>query len=480
MFRINLKIIIGFFILFYIIIASLFYSFYKQLVIEDAKQEVTSILNTTNALRSYIENVQKPVIYELKEDGKLYEDYFNPKILSASYIARNIHQVYANTQLAKNNIPYRYKLAATNPRNPKNKADIFETKILNQFRSGDIKEFSTILKEKEQEYFFTAIPIAKNKESCMRCHSVPEIAPKEMIELYGTTAGFNEKIGDIRAMISLKIPVSNIIQAHIKEFFLSSFIVFIIFVIFYIFIYIIYKKDMKLQEKNEKLLIHQNKLASMGEMIGNIAHQWRQPLTQLSSILINIDLHFEKNRLTKEKLKTKIDEANGQISFMSNTIDDFRNFFSSGKSKEKYAIKEVIELVNHLMNASLYKNNIKLIIDIHDNFILDGYSNELTQALINIINNAKDVFIERDIKNRLIIIKTFIQDNENIITIQDNAGGIDITPIDKIFEPYFSTKHASVGTGIGLYMTKTIIEKNNNGKIDVKNSNEGAVFTIIF
>ena len=480
MFRINLKVIIGFFIVFYLIIASLFYNFYKQLVIDDAKQEVTSILNTTNALRSYIENVQKPVIYKLKEDGKLYEDYFDPKILSASYIARNIHIRYAQTKLAKNNIPYKYKLAATNPRNPKNKADKFETKILNQFRSGELSEFSTILKEKKQEYFFTAIPIAKNKKSCMRCHSIPEVAPKEMVKIYGSTAGFNEKIGDIRAMISLKIPVSHIIQAHIKDFFLSSFIVFIIFIIFYIFIYIIYKKDLKLQEKNDKLLIHQNKLASMGEMIANIAHQWRQPLTQISSILINIDIHHERQKLTKEKLTTKIEEANEQISFMSNTIDDFRNFFSSGKEKQKYNIKDTIELSTHLLSASLNKNQIKLIVDIQTNFILDGYSNEVTQALVNIINNAKDISGQRDIINPTIYIKTFTKDNKNIITIQDNAGGIEITPIEKIFEPYFSTKHPSVGTGIGLYMTKTIIEKNNNGKIDVKNLDDGAIFIIKF
>ncbi len=479
MFRINLKVIIGFFIVFYIIIASLFYNFYKQLVIEDAKQEVTTILNTTNALRTYIENIQKPVIYKLQYEGKLDKDFFDPKILSASYIARNIHERYAFTQLAKNNVPYQYKLAATNPRNSKNQADKFETKILNQFRNREIKEFSTILEENGEEYFFTAIPIDKNKRSCMKCHSKPEIAPKEMVKLYGTTAGFNEKVGDIRAIISLKIPVSKIVSVHIQDFFLSSFIVLVIFIIFYIFIYIIYKKDIKLQDEREKLLIHQNKLASMGEMIGNIAHQWRQPLTQLSSILINIELHFNKNKLTKDKLVDKIDEANEQISYMSNTIDDFRNFFSSGKSKKKYKIQEVIELSNHLLSASLDKHNIKLVTNIQDNFTLNGYPNEVTQSLVNIINNAKDVFVERSIKNSIITIKTYIKKDMNIITIQDNAGGIDESILDKIFEPYFSTKHASVGTGIGLYMTKTIIEKNNNGKINVENTNNGAIFTII-
>ncbi|MEA2017809.1 MAG: DUF3365 domain-containing protein [Campylobacterota bacterium] len=470
----------AFFVLFYLIIVSLFYSFYKQLVIEDAKREVTSILKTTNALRHYIENVQKPVIYKLQYNQELYKDFFNPKILSASYISRNIHKRYADIQLLQNKIPYKYKLAATNPRNPQNKADEFETKILNQFRSGEIKEFSTILTEKNQEYFFTAIPIDRNKRSCMRCHSKPELAPNDMVKIYGKTAGFNEKIGDIRAIISLKIPVSNIIQNHIKDFFISIFIVFILFIIFYIFIYIIYKKDIKLQNEREELLMHQNKLASMGEMIGNIAHQWRQPLTQLSSILINIELHFDRNKLTKEKLMDKIEEANGQISFMSNTIDDFRNFFSSGKEKKDYKIQEVIELSKHLMSASLDKNHIHLNIDIQNNFTLFGYPNEVTQAFVNIINNANDVLVEKNIKNKFIKITTFVKKDKNIITIEDNACGIDIAILDKIFEPYFSTKHASIGTGIGLYMTKTIIEKNNNGTISVANTDKGAIFTIIF
>jgi len=476
--KINLKIVLIFFIFAYFVSTALFYSFYKELVIQDAEQEVRSILDTTNALRNYIENVQKPVIYQLKKEGKLYDEYFDPKILSSSYIARNIHEIHAKKQLAKSETAYHYKLAATNPRNPKNRADAFEAKILNRFRAGEIKEYSTILTENGEKYFFTAIPVDKNKRSCMRCHSTPNAAPKELVKLYGSTAGFHEKIGDIRAMISLKIPLSHIIDTHIKKFFLSSLVAVLLFALLYLFVYIIYKKDIILQKEHEKLIANQNKLASMGEMIGNIAHQWRQPLTQLSAILINIELHQEREKLSKEKLRQKIAEANEQITYMSSTIDDFRNFFSSGKVKTSYSVMESISVVGHLMNATLDKNNISLDIEIKDDFILYGYANEMTQALVNIVNNAKDVLIERKIEHPKIIIKAYQQDNNNIITIEDNAGGINIVPIEKIFEPYFSTKHASIGTGIGLYMTKTIIEKNNNGTIVVENKREGACFLI--
>ena len=233
-------------------------------------------------------------------------------------------------------------------------------------------------------------------------------------------------------------------------------------------------------DEKKRMLMHQSKLASMGEMIGNIAHQWRQPLTELSLVFISLQLYYERDKLTKKIFDKKIEEANEQISFMSNTIDDFRNFFVSGKKIEKYPIKDIIDLVSHLLNTSLKNNNISLIIQIEKNFTLNGYPNEIAQAILNIISNAKDIILENNISNGTIIVKTFTIQNNYYITISDNAGGIKVSPIDKIFEPYFSTKHARSGTGIGLYMTKIIIEKNNNGKIEVKNSNTGAVFTIIF
>lgn len=237
-------------------------------------------------------------------------------------------------------------------------------------------------------------------------------------------------------------------------------------------------KEREAHEK-ERILAHQSKLASMGEMIGNIAHQWRQPLTELSSILINLELHFERDKLTKEKFHTKVQEANEQILFMSKTIDDFRNFFSSGKKKETIHISTIINKVNNLMNASLKNNNIDFKIEIVEDFEVYCYPNEISQALLNIIGNAKDITLERSVKNATISIKAFKKGPKNIVSIEDNAGGITVAPINKIFEPYFSTKHAKSGTGIGLYMTKTIIEKNNNGKIEIANSPIGAIFTII-
>lgn len=480
MIKMHFKVIIGFLIFFYLVILTLFYNFYEQLAMKDAKHEVTSILRTTKALRHYVEETQKPIIYKLQDKGNLSKDYFDPKILSSSFIASKMHERYKKIEYELGNKPYQYKLAATNPRSPKNKADEFETEILNKYRNQEINEFSKIIEENGQKYFFSAIPIGANKESCMKCHGDPKDAPKDMIDIYGDKDGFFEKVGDIRAIISLKIPVSNILETHRNSFYIIGFIIFIIFLIFCILVYILYKKDILIQEKNEKLLLHKNKFASMGEMLGNIAHQWRQPLTQLSSILINLELTYDKNKLTKEKFKQKVIEANTQISYMSNTIDDFRDFLLTKKEKDNFYIKDIINILEKFLSITLEKYRIKIIVNIEDNFELYCHRNELIQALINLINNSKDAYLERDIKDRIIKIKTYNTKGKKIIEIHDNAGGIDEKLHEKIFEPNFTTKNQSIGTGIGLYMTKMIIEKNSKGTIKVTNKNKGVLFTIIF
>ena len=231
-------------------------------------------------------------------------------------------------------------------------------------------------------------------------------------------------------------------------------------------------------KEKERMLIHQSKLASMGEMIGNIAHQWRQPLTQLSTILIGLELFQEKGKLSKQRLEEKIKEAGEQISFMSDTIDDFRSFFAPRKEKNPFNIQECIEKVLSLMHASLKNNNIGYSLKAKGNLKVLGYENEIAQVLINIFSNAKDVLLEREIANPTIQIDVYKVDDYITIEVQDNAGGIHTSPIEKIFEPYVSTKHASSGTGIGLYMSKTIIEKNLKGYLSVKNGKKGAIFSI--
>ncbi len=480
MFRIDIKIVAIALTVLYALMVIFFYDFYKHLVIKDAKQEVLTILNTTKAIRSYIENIQKPVIYKLKKERKLYSEFFDPRLMSSTFIANSIHNIYRKKSEAYNGfVPYKYKLAATNPRNPANLADDFERKILQKFRKKEIQEFSTFIKENGIEYFFVALPIDRNQKSCLKCHGNPKDAPKELINMYGDKAGFHEKVGDLRAIISIKVPITNIVSTHIKDFFITISIGFAVFVLIFVFLYIIYKNNQKLQKKRELLLMHQNKLASMGSMIENIAHQWKQPLSQLSFAMANLEIRMKKGILDEEKLKEKIDESKGQIQFMSNTIDDFRNFLSTQKDKEHYQVDDVIKLSYQLLSSSIDKNSIEFKKVIEENFKLYGYPNEMIQALINIIKNAIDILKLRKIKEPAITIKTYKKEGIKYIDIYDNGGGIDVEPVDKVFEPYFTTKSKGMGTGIGLYLAKIIIEKN-GGQISVKNIHNEAHFIIKF
>jgi len=221
------------------------------------------------------------------------------------------------------------------------------------------------------------------------------------------------------------------------------------------------KKDLKLNE--------QSKLVSMGEMIGNIAHQWRQPLSVISTGITGMQVEKEYGLLSDEKFEKTCEMINSNAQYLSKTIDDFRNFVQGERVKQKFNLKGDITSFLHLVEGTITQNNIKIILDLDENIIIDGYENELTQCLINIFNNAKDVISEQEETNRFIFITTKLENDEIIIKIKDNGGGIDESILKRIFEPYFTTKHQSQGTGLGLHMTRNLIVDGMNGFLGVQN-----------
>jgi C4-dicarboxylate-specific signal transduction histidine kinase len=229
----------------------------------------------------------------------------------------------------------------------------------------------------------------------------------------------------------------------------------------------------------DEIVIQQSKMASMGEMINNIAHQWRQPLMEISSLLMNTEAKIKLQGVTsQEEILDTIDKSNQVIKFMSHTIDDFRNFFATNKQKEEFLIAKQISSMLNIMKISLSSHNIKVDVIIKNNLKVTGFKNEYAQVLVNIISNAKDAIVSNNIKNGKIIIKLYAKDNKSVLEIEDNAGGIPFEPKQKVFDPFFTYKKKN-GTGIGLFMSKIIIETNMNGKLDVTNKNNGACFSIV-
>src|SRR5574344_120393 len=238
------------------------------------------------------------------------------------------------------------------------------------------------------------------------------------------------------------------------------------------------KNEIDQRLAQEQILIQQSKLAAMGEMIGNIAHQWRQPLAQISAIHMNMKVTYDFNKFDEVYLNEKIKEANKLTSYMSQTINDFQNFFIPQKEKEIFSIEKACRDAYNIIDSSLKYHNIEINFNIKEDTNILEYKNEFSQVILNILSNAKDILIERKIENPKIDIEVKNGDNYSIIKIHDNAGGVKDDILDKIFDPYFTTRHKTQGTGIGLYMAKNIIERNMSGFINVKNIGNGALFTI--
>jgi len=229
--------------------------------------------------------------------------------------------------------------------------------------------------------------------------------------------------------------------------------------------------------KKDKMLIQQSRLASMGEMIGNIAHQWRQPLNALSINIQNTQMMYESGNLTAEYVEKNTQKSLFFINKMSATIDDFRNFFKPDKEKELFVISEMIKQAQMVVEESLISRGISLYIKGELDAKANGYKSEFSQVILNIINNAKDAHKNNSSSEPFIKVNIKIDKEHIFVEIQDNAGGIEEDVFEKIFDPYFTTKDDDGGTGIGLYMSKVIMEKM-DGEIYAENFEDGAKFVV--
>ena len=230
--------------------------------------------------------------------------------------------------------------------------------------------------------------------------------------------------------------------------------------------------------KQEQMLIRQGRMAALGEMIGNIAHQWRQPLNTLALIVQELPWHYDHGEFTKEYLDTNVTRAMQVINHMSKTIDGFRNFFEPVKEKVFFRVCDVLAQTVSILQAAF--NVLRLEIEVHadPDLEMEGIPNEFSQVILNILMNAKDALLERKVASPRVVVRLFRENGKAVLTIADNAGGVPEEIMDKIFDPYFTTKGPDQGTGIGLFMSKNIIEKNMNGTLSVRNTEEGAEFRI--
>jgi len=235
------------------------------------------------------------------------------------------------------------------------------------------------------------------------------------------------------------------------------------------------KKEIAKNEEKRQVMFWQSRLASLGEMLANIAHQWRQPLTELNLTIFNMKkAAFNED---EEEVTKLYGESKNIIKNMSKTIDDFTNFFKPDKDKEPFSVSDSVREAISLLEKLITTEMIAIKMDLHEIKVL-GISNELTQVIINLIKNSSDAFVQNSILIREINITAKEENGYALIELQDNAGGIKEKSTYKVFEPYFTTKHASQGTGLGLFMSKMICEKGMHGSLDVKSKKNITTFSI--
>ena len=404
------------------------------------------------------------------EDNHIYSDKGEMLIkINPAWMTRQISEISNKYR------DYYFKITSLNPINPQNEPDEFEKEGLNYFEKNSDSPY--FYKLDEQTNYFNFLGALKVEQSCLACH-----------------ARQNYKVGDIRGGIRVSVPVISH-NARINEIKSNSVISIAIIIVFTLVInillihsiLIIVRQNRKYQKLNltleervnqevyknqqkEKMLSQQSKLAALGEMLNNIAHQWRQPLSTITTATSGMQIEHEMKVLSNEEFVKSTQLILDQANYMSKTIDDFKNFFQSDKEKTRFVLKDLIIRDIELVKSSYSGQNITVQIDnINDHLSLYGFQNELSQAILNILNNAKDQFTKLSDINKTINIYTKLKESSVELYIHDNAGGVPEDIIDKIFEPYFTTKHQSQGTGIGLYMTQRIIVDHLNGSITVEN-----------
>lgn len=474
----------------------------KQIVINEAKQSFMDIVTMRN-WNSKHGGVYVKQTGDLKPNPFLLEnktttvDGTELIKINHAWMTKQISQIHDE----KNNMTF--KITSLKPLNPENAPNKLEEKALNYFEENKNSLYyyntDTIFTKKEFDFIGKLLV----QESCMQCHAIQ---------------GY--KVGEIRGGIRVTLDTTSYqdILKYIqnKHFYLDLLVLFLaisFFTIVYKLNQIIFKQKDKLEQLNqsleekvvqrtkelkdlnesleariqeaieknkeqEELMIAQSRHAAMGEMISMIAHQWRQPISAISMGANNMlaDIQFEDiDPKVFEELSNDIID---QTKYLTKTIDDFRDFFKPTKERVSVYPAEIIEESLAIISKSIENSNITLTKKIDQTSEIQTYSRELLQVLINILKNAKEAFEKSPTDNKTIAIELHEDDDNIYIIISDNAGGIPEDIRNKIFDPYFSTKKEKNGTGLGLYMSKTIIDKHLYGKISVENLHGGAQFTL--
>lgn len=501
------------FIIGYLILLWFYHTQTRSYAISEAEKQMQDILINHRAVHAFVEEVQKPVIYQLKKEGKLYEEFFAPELLSFTYIARRIKE-YANLERGQQGTTELYfKLAANNPRNAINKADPFESHLLQRFNDDwELKSYREVISANNNEQLYFAMPIGANKPSCLRCHSTPDKAPKEMIEQYGDQAGFQEQTGDIRAMISIRIPLARHLADAERIFYLLALITF--GVLFAIFLSIRFF-SVRLQQAHQELadtnhtlndtnhhlastldelshtqtrLKESEKMASIGRMVTGLAHEINTPLGIAVGAASHVTLlHqqligtlFNQEEVSEEELQPLLDKLAQSAQLTQENVERaatlvrrVRSIFISQEYSQlnSFALDEVINKTVAMAKIAYNERLINFDLQLEP-ITVTANQDSIVLLLNNLIENSV-VHGFHDMESTItgtITIHTRVEAKEVIMEYSDNGCGMTSAMIDKAFEPFVTSGRGTGMTGLGLYFCHSLLHGRMGGSIELNRS----------
>ncbi len=450
----------------------------QDTVLKYGEREVEDTLRVHRAIHNYSGNVQKQVIYDLKWEEVLDEDWFDPKVLSGTYIAREV-QNRINKEREEAGIPtIRFKLASSNARNPINDATPEEAELLRKMNEGEVGKINEIREVEGEQYFFVAIPMFKNSEKCMRCHDTPDRAPEGLVDLYGDERGFNEKLGDIRAFISVHVPVSEKIVDLQKQSLIfavvSGVLILLVAIGVNFFMRKMHNKNRELEDANR----------AKSDFLATMSHEIRTPMHGIIG-LSRLALDRRPVGKLQEDIRQIQQSANSLLSIINDILDHSK--IEAGKVELEVAdfqLGSLIEQLKSIVEAAASEKGISIAYRVDQSIpeFLVGDSTRLQQVLTNLVGNAIK-FTEKGEVNITIGLNNQTESGVRIrFSVKDTGIGLTQEQTSRLFSTYTqadaSTTRKFGGTGLGLSISRQLVELM-GGEISVESTfGEGSEFIV--
>lgn len=472
------KLLIGF-LLAYGVLVVIYWHQSRAYAVSEAEKLVQDALLTHRGIHKYVATIQRPEIYRLQREGLLYEDYFQPEVLSFTFIARTIKELVNEERVNAGQEPVYFKLASDNPRNPVNQADPWEERLLERFNSETIEKFSEIYQDDGgEDHLYFAMPVAPNSAACMKCHGDPKRAPAELIERYGDKAGFWEDRDRIRALISIRVPLSAYLDNAIRVFgVLSAVTLLVLLVIFATVFYFIRRID-----QQQRQLVQSEKMASLGRLVAGFAHEVNTPI----GVAVGATTHacegnaelrgmLEQDEVDEEKLVTAINSVNDACNLaytnLARAAEMVRGFKQISIDQtygelRSFNVAENVRDVIATLHPIFQEREIKLSLEIPPQLEIHATVGAFDHVVAQLISNsvlhgfADDRVVDPEISLRVEAIGY-----ELLLDYRDNGSGLSEEMRARLFEPFSTTARGRGGSGLGMFTAYNVVVSDLDGEI---------------